>query len=131
VWPAFPNWRRHTRLDQTAYQRLLTAGRVIVFFTEYEGFGMPPVEAVLLGTCPVYSRLPVTTEVMAGLGQPFDNEDYGSFRQALEQALETPPIQLTAWAEALRTRFSWPAVAERVVQGMLAAMSTDQVRGVQ
>ena len=91
----------------------------MVYFSEYEGFGMPPVEAVLRGTCPVYSRLPATIEVMAGMGQAFDNEDYHTFSRALHQALQTPPPILRDWADALRTRFSWAAVAERVTRGLM------------
>jgi len=129
AWPDCANWRRHRRLDHAAYQQLLKAGRALVFFTEYEGFGMPPVEAVLLGTCPVYSRLPVTTEVMAGVGHAFDNAEYTSFRQALERALATPPPVLGAWAERLRQRFSWTGVAERVVQGLIETSRASETGG--
>ncbi len=121
AWPAFPNWRRHARVDHTAYYRLVTEAEALLHFSEYEGFGMPPVEAVLRGTCPVYSRLPATTEVMAGMGQPFDNDRYESFCVALNQARTTPPETLAAWAAALLQRFSWEAVAARVVAGLVAA----------
>jgi hypothetical protein len=123
VWPDSPNWRRHPRLEDDAYQRLMAGARALVFFTEYEGFGMPPVEATRVGTCPVYSRLPVTEETMGGLGHPFDNASYASFKAALNQALQTPMEAVMAWAEMLIARHNWSAVASRVVRGLADAES--------
>jgi hypothetical protein len=82
---------------------------------------MPPVEATLGGTCPVYSRLPVTEEVMGGLGQSFDNASYTSFKAALNQALQTPAATVTAWAATLAARHNWSAVAARVIRGLTDA----------
>ena len=58
--PEITGWSYHTRLDEASYQRLLGRARVVVYVSEYEGFGMPPIEAVLHGACPVYSALPAT-----------------------------------------------------------------------
>ncbi len=89
--------------------------RVVLFFSEYEGFGRPPVEAVLAGACPVYSDIPATREVMSGCGFPFDNADYQSFAAALRQALAAAPAQLRVWADELLALHNWDAVAGRIV----------------
>src|SRR5271169_6432400 len=96
----------------------MRSARVVVFFSEYEGFGRPPVEAVLAGACPVYSDIPATREVMSGRGCPFDNADYPSFAAALRQALAAPPAQLRVWAEELLALHNWDAVASRVVAAL-------------
>jgi glycosyltransferase involved in cell wall biosynthesis len=116
--PPFPGWRRHLRVPEGEYRRLLAEARALVYFSEYEGFGMPPVEATIAGTCPVYSDLPATREVMAGAGYAFSNWDYDSFVRALERALRTSSEQLRAWAADLLKRHNWDLVADRVVREM-------------
>ena len=88
--PDFPNWKRHVRLPEADYRELLASAKALVYFSEYEGFGMPPVEAALAGVCPVYSDLPPTREVMETAGKAFQNEDFDSFARALNEALVTP-----------------------------------------
>ena len=120
-WPALPGWQRHPRLPETEFRALLARARAVRFFSDYEGFGRPPVEAVLAGACPVYSDLPVLREVMAGCGAPFGNESYESFAAALRRALGTRPEQLQNWAEELLSRHDWDAVAGRIAAALSAA----------
>lgn len=120
--PTYPNWKYHERLDQPAYQSLLAASRAVVYFSEYEGFGMPPVEAVLAGACPVYSSIPATIETMGGAGAPFDNDSADSFADAMRIAVQMSPAQLNTVAESLLARHNWPQVADRIV-GALSAHS--------
>jgi glycosyltransferase involved in cell wall biosynthesis len=117
--PALPGFRAHPRLPESEFRQLMGRARVVLFTSEYEGFGRPPVEAVLAGASPVYSDIPATREVMSGCGCPFDNGDYQSFAAALRQALATPPAQLQLWANELLARHNWDSVADRV----LAALS--------
>jgi len=48
----------HARLPEAEFRRRVAEARTIVYFSDYEGFGMPPVEAVIAGTNAVYSDLP-------------------------------------------------------------------------
>ena len=118
--PAAPNWEYHERVDDRAYQALLAESRAIVYFSEYEGFGMPPVEAVLSGACPVYSAIPATEEVMCGAGAPFDNAAFESFAAAMRKALQMTPSALASDAELLVSRHNWSAVADRVTGVLLS-----------
>jgi len=119
--PAHPGWQRHARLPEAEFRALLARARAVVFVSDYEGFGRPPVEAVLAGACPVYSDLPVTREVMNGCGAPFENASYESFAAALSHALDTRPEQLRMWADDLLLRHNWNAVADRIVAALLAS----------
>lgn len=119
--PNFPNWRRQERLGETDYRRLIASSRVLVFFTEYEGFGMPPVEAALAGACPVFSAIPATREVMGECGYSFENSDYESFRVAMNSALGVPREQVAVWAEQLLARHNWDLVLDRFVAGLQGA----------
>jgi glycosyltransferase involved in cell wall biosynthesis len=121
--PSLPGFRKHPRLPEREFRDLMDGARVVVFTSEYEGFGRPPVEAILAGACPVYSDIPATREVMSGCGCPFDNGDYPSFAAALRKALATTPAQLRAWANQLLARHNWDAVVDRIV----AALSQSRI----
>lgn len=123
VMPAFSNWQCHGRLPEEKYRHLLARSKALVFFTEYEGFGMPPVEAALAGTCPVFSAIPATREVMGDCGSAFNNTSYESFRAAMDSALKCPPQQVTAWSDALLARHNWTRVLDRFVAGLQAAQA--------
>src|SRR6185503_17864809 len=78
--PARSGWRHSERLDEDAYRELLQRTRVLAYFSDHEGFGMPPLEGTLAGAAAVYSSLPPTRESMGDAGLPFSNSDYESFR---------------------------------------------------
>jgi len=115
------NWQLHGRLNSSEYTRLQSEATAVLYFSEYEGFGMPPVEAVLTGACPVYSSIPATEEVMQGSGCSFRNESFESFAAALDKALKMPERQIQEWAEQLLVRYTWEKVAEKAVAAIQAA----------
>jgi hypothetical protein len=120
VLPDFSNWRSHARLPETEYRQLVSESRALLYFSEYEGFGMPPVEAVLADVSPVYSDIPAMREVMAGMGSSFDNGSYESFVRAMDNALKTTPEQLATWSEKLRQRYVWDDIAAKMLRLMMA-----------
>jgi glycosyltransferase involved in cell wall biosynthesis len=117
--PDRPGWRLHARVSQEQFEKWLTRSRALIYFTEYEGFGMPPVEAMLAGTCPVYSEIPATTEVMRGLGCAFQQASYPSFASAMDRALGVSADVLEDWAGRLLQWHDWDVVADRFVRGLL------------
>ncbi len=119
--PELPGWKLFQRVPEGDYRAMVARARALIYFTEYEGFGMPPVEAIVAGTCSVYSDIPATREVMDGMGVAFRNESYESFASALDRAFHTPPEQLQAWASRLLERHDWLKGAERIVQALLQA----------
>ncbi len=110
--PPFPNWQLHSRMEETAFRTLAETAKVLIYTSEYEGFGMPPVEAVLSHTCPVFSSIPATQEVMGKCGCPFVNNSYESFSSALQNALQTSRDTLESWATQLLTRHNWSRVTD-------------------
>lgn len=119
--PARDNWTMHARLSFAEYGRLLGRARALVYTSEYEGFGMPPIEALAAGAVPAYSDIPATREVMAGAGCPFVNGDLDSFGAALDRALATPPDTAKTWLRELLGRHTWEKVCDRVIQGLTQA----------
>jgi glycosyltransferase involved in cell wall biosynthesis len=116
-----PGWQRHTILPETEFRALMGRARVVLSFSNYEGFGRPPVEAALAGGCPVFSDIPASREVMGDCGYSFDNASYESFAAALGKALTVRPEQLQVWADKLAARHNWNIVADRVVSALSVA----------
>ena len=123
VCPARPGWRHLPRVEEEEYRELLRRACALVYFSDYEGFGMPPVEATLAGVAAVYSDLPPTRESMGGAGLPFSNTDYESFHRAMDQAVPLPPDTICGWAEQLLARHNWDRVARRIVSALAEAPS--------
>jgi hypothetical protein len=119
--PLHAGWRQHPRLSETMYRQFLAEARGLIFFSACEGFGMPPVEATIAGTCPVFSDLPVTKEVMGGRGFSFSNDSYESFVQSLNKALNTSETQIQSWAKQLLERHNWDKVVDKIVNGLTQA----------
>jgi glycosyltransferase involved in cell wall biosynthesis len=117
--PSFPGWRLQPRLPEAEFRKRIAEARTVVYFSDYEGFGMPPVEAIIAGTNAVYSDLPATREVMQNAGHGFANAAYESFDSAMNQALKTSPDALARWAADLLARHRWETVADRAVRAIL------------
>jgi hypothetical protein len=126
--PPASNWRWHGRVKPDAARDIMRQARSVVYFSEYEGFGMPPVEATLDGACAVYSDLPATREVMLDAGFSFENSSYESFARALHRAMAVSPEQVEQWARELLTRHNWADVAKRIVRALreVGADSSDK-----
>ena len=80
-------WIHHPRLSQNDYEQVLGHAAVVVYFSAYEGFGMPPVEGTLAGAAAVYSALPAMREVMNGCGYSFNNDSFEEFAHRMDEAL--------------------------------------------
>ncbi len=126
--PDFPNWKRHQRLSETEFRSLIARSRALVFFSEYEGFGMPPVEATMVATAPVYSDITVQQEVMGGGGFPFSNSSHESFAWALDGALQCSPEVVESWAAKLLARHNWDGVGYRVVDALVSGTRSREVK---
>lgn len=123
--PDLPGWRKHPRLTQAEYDGLMQRAQGVVYFSAYEGFGMPPVEATLAGAAAVFSSIPPMREVMGDCGFPFANDSYHGFADSMNRALAAPAERLAAWRSELSRRHRWDLVAERIVRELVAAESEE------
>ena len=119
VLPTIPGWKHDRRLSQEDHERLMGRVRSVVYMSAYEGFGMPPVEAVLAGAAPVYSAIPAMLEGMAGAGFPFANESFEEFGSAMDASLAVSGEQLAQWRSELSVRHRWDTVAARIAQELM------------
>jgi glycosyltransferase involved in cell wall biosynthesis len=84
----------------------------------YEGFGIPPLEAMSVN-CPVIcSNASSIPEVVGDAGEYFDPYDVDSIKTAVERVIESNSLQqnLICRGEKQRTKFSWDLCAEQTSQ---------------
>ncbi len=90
--------------------------RALIFPSEYEGFGLPPVEALCLGTPAIYARTAATAEVLRGIPGGYDSTDEQSFREAFNEALRSSDEDLQRLQSRLRDRYSWEKVGQQTLE---------------
>lgn len=90
------------------------AATLFVYPSRYEGFGMPPLEAMACGTPVIASRIPALQEGLGEAALLVDPDDLDGWVAALRWLLDAEDLR-----EALRARglararsFSWAATAE-------------------
>lgn len=88
---------------------------LFVYPSFYEGFGFPPLEALLAGT-PVItsanSSLPEVVGEWATLVNPYDRSELA---QVMQELLEHPPVVTAEHQRAIRQRYSWDRAAKQTI----------------
>ena len=86
----------------------------------YEGFGMPPLEALMCGVKKLFvSDIPAHREVLLDAAEYFDKDDENAFAQGLIRYLYEPVTdkRLDAIERRLKA-FSWKESAERILDAV-------------
>lgn len=94
--------------------RLLAEASVFAFLSEYEGFGIPPLEAMAAGVPSVVLDTPVAREIYGGAAVFVPGEDGAAAGTALRRLLTDPGARaaVLAHAPAVLARYSWDAAAD-------------------
>ncbi|MBT8218046.1 MAG: glycosyltransferase [Acidimicrobiia bacterium] len=96
--------------------RLMRSSRALVFNSEREGFGLPPVESFALGTPAVFARTDVMEEVLGSSPGGYVQGDYESFAAAMDAVLALTSDDLLSLRAAVLDRYNWDAVAAQTLQ---------------
>ena len=108
-------------LDDDDLRSLVAGAGCLVQPTLYEGFGLPPLEALAAGTPVACSDLPVLREVVEDLAHLADPLDPASIAAAVTAALaDTDPAARAARRERA-TAFTWARCADRTLTAYAAA----------
>jgi len=114
------------RVDDNDLPALYRLARVFVFPSLYEGFGLPPLEALACGTPVVASNTSSLPEVLGDAALLVPPLDVGAWVQALRRALTDAALRRTLSQRGLEraAHFTWQRTAEatlRVYEGVLAS----------
>jgi alpha-1,3-rhamnosyl/mannosyltransferase len=96
---------------------------VFAFLSEYEGFGLPPLEALAAGIPPVLLDTPVAREVCGAAARFVAPGDLAATAAALVDLLSRDEARrdVLAAAPAVLARHAWPVTARRTMEALEAA----------
>ncbi|WP_239469932.1 glycosyltransferase family 4 protein [Archangium violaceum] len=110
--------------SEQVFYELMRRATVFVFPSRYEGFGLPPLEAMRLGTPAIVSTTGATPEV-CGEGAPAVRpDDAEGLAEAMDRLLQSD-AERRRWAEAGRkqaARFTWARCADETLAAYEAAL---------
>jgi glycosyltransferase involved in cell wall biosynthesis len=101
---------------------LYGGARAFVFLSEYEGFGLTPLEALSAGVPIVVLDTPVAREIYGGAARYVERAEPALIEEALAQVLTDEAERtriLTAGRDTL-ARYSWRRCAERVLDVLIS-----------
>ncbi len=105
---------------------LLNTSEVFAFPSEFEGFGLPPLEAMACGVPVVCSNAASLPEVVGDAGVLLPPRDVGAWVEALDRVLRGPELRSELRAKGLIRAglFTWDATATKTIQVYRSAMSS-------
>jgi glycosyltransferase involved in cell wall biosynthesis len=110
--------RRLGYLDDDVLRGVVAGAACLVFPTRYEGFGLPPLEALAAGTPVVSSDLPALREVTGPHARYVPVGDADALAGAVEKVLTCPPSpQQIASARAHAAQWTWRRCATEALAG--------------
>lgn len=101
-------------VEDEALAYLYAGARALVWPAHYEGFGLPPLEAMACGTPVIASNTTAIPEVVAGAGLLVDPNDARAVTNTLRRVLEDDSLagELSANGLARSRAFSWETCAK-------------------
>lgn len=113
-------------LPEPDFQQVLREATMVVFPSDFEGFGLPVVEGMLLGIPVVIGPDPAALEVAGGHAAVLESWTPEGLADAVARAGSFGPGQLAAAREHAAT-FTWRACVE-TTREMLAELSAEKTR---
>ena len=104
------------RVDDEQLATLYRAAECLVFPSRYEGFGLPPLEAMACGTPVVAANATSLPEVLGEAALLVDPTDAGAIAEGIEQAVGPGRDDLVQRGLAHAAGFTWARTADAVVE---------------
>jgi glycosyltransferase involved in cell wall biosynthesis len=108
------------KLSDSELRSWLQYASNLLFLSEYEGFGMPPLEAMAAGIPVVASRRAAIPEVVSDAGLLVDPSNVEETVDAMSRLHDSAPLRSELISRGhLRTRlYDWDAVADKVFSAL-------------
>ena len=116
--PARAQIQLRAYVSEPELRRLYDEASAFVFLSEYEGFGLTPLEALAADVPIVVLDTPVAREVYGPAAVYVDRPDPALVADALETVIDNATVRARLLTEAQTTlaRYSWTTCAERTLQ---------------
>lgn len=113
-------------VDEGTLLYLYNYASVFVYPSLYEGFGLPPLEAMSCGVPVITSDIPALREVVGDAGLAFKPADYEELANLIERVLTSGSLQTEMGEKGLLKAkgYSWKKVAESTIETYKRAMET-------
>lgn len=119
-WVSLRGWLTAEELDE-----LFDTSTLVVFPTLFEGFGLPPLEAMSRGCPAACSDIPVMHEVAGSAARYFDPHDPVAIAAEIQRLLDSPAelAEMSRAGVARAAEFSWPRTADGVLNAFHTALA--------
>lgn len=111
-------------LDDDELRPIIAGASALVLPSLYEGFGLPPLEAMACGTPVIVSHLPVFAEVLGDHARLFPVGDADALAAAIIQTLADAGPTSSEARRAHAATWTWRACAEATLTAYLRAMAS-------
>ncbi|TWH45103.1 glycosyltransferase family 1 protein [Sporomusa sp. KB1] len=103
---------------------------VFAYVSKYEGFGLPPLEAMQCGTPVVVSNVASLPEVVGDAGLFVEQNDVNDIAMGIEKVLESQALQKILRQKGIRraAEFNWKATAQKTIECYRAAAEERDLR---
>jgi glycosyltransferase involved in cell wall biosynthesis len=101
------------RQDDAVVGHVITRSAALVFPSLHEGFGLPPLEAAVLGVPSICSRRPAMTELLADAALFAEPDSPEEWAQRIHAITTSPALRnsVAARAQAAAETLQWPSTA--------------------
>lgn len=123
--------RRVGFLETPALQQVVARADAFVFPSLYEGFGLPPLEAMAAGTPVAAARIPAVQEVCGDAAHLFDPLDVADMGRRILEVLGDPDLRrrLTARGAARAREMTWDASVAQVAASLRSRLGLPGLPG--
>jgi glycosyltransferase involved in cell wall biosynthesis len=113
-------------VDAPSLSALYHAAHLFVFPSKYEGFGLPPLEAMSVGVPVVSSNATSLAEIVGEAGLTFDPADEPAMARWMRRAWDDEELrrEMVARGYAQAAKFTWRRAAEQTLQSYRLAQET-------
>jgi glycosyltransferase involved in cell wall biosynthesis len=108
------------------FYELMRRATLFVFPSRYEGFGLPPLEAMRLGVPTIVSAAGALSEICGDAALQVKTGDVDAFASSIERLLSSPGERevLSAAGRRRSERFTWRAAAEQTIAVYRSVLET-------
>jgi alpha-1,3-rhamnosyl/mannosyltransferase len=118
--------RRLGYIADDALPAFVSGAAALVYPSLYEGFGLPPLEAMACGVPVIASRAASIPEVTGDAAILCEPRDVDAFTHAMRQVLEAPDMAAAMAAKGLQQAagFTWQRCAQQTIAAYGDALNT-------